>query len=303
MALSIDQVIRRVPQWFDANNLTVSTLGGGITNQNYKIKVGGESFVLRIAGANTDLLGIDREAEFIAQSTAGRLGIAPEVFYFIKPEGYLVTRFIEGSPLTPQELKQPDNLKVVVDMLKKFHSSTSIPGTFWVPQIVADYTKIAKRHNIKFPNNFDWLLDCLDEANNAFQYEPLPHCPCHNDLLNENFLIDNQKIYILDWEYAGMGDRFFDLANLSVNHEFTDVQDQLLLEFYFGEVSEKLWAHLKVMRIISDYRESMWGLVQLGISELDFDFREYADKHFQRLTSNLENPDWGEWIDIIKGNN
>lgn len=300
MTESIDQVIRRVPHWADAANLTYSPLGGGITNRNYKVEVGGESYVLRIAGVNTDLLGIDRDAEFEASSMAGELGIAPEVFYFIRPEGYLVSRFIDGSPLPPEEVKQPENLKAIVEMLKKFHASPTIPGTFWVPQIVKDYSAIATSHQIEFPHHFDWLLECLADAVDAFNADPLPHCPCHNDLLNENFLVENQRIFILDWEYAGMGDRYFDLANLSVNHEFNDDQDDLLLQDYFGEVNDKNWARLKVMRVISDYRESMWGLVQMGISELDFDFREYADKHFDRLTGNLEDPNWGKWLEIIK---
>jgi len=114
-------------------------------------------------------------------------------------------------------------------------------------------------------------------------------------LLNENFLFDG-NIRILDWEYAGMGDLFFDLANLSVNHSFSDEQDRLLLEYYFGEATEQLWARLKIMKIMSDFRESMWGLVQIGISELDFDFREYADKHFDRMTKNMLDPHWGEWL-------
>jgi thiamine kinase-like enzyme len=302
MASSIDRLIRRIPQWVDEGDITYSPLGGGITNHNFKVDVGGSSYVLRIAGANTDLLGIDRNAEYAAHSTAGKLKLAPEVVYFIEPEGYLVTKFIEGVPLPPKEVKLPQNLKTIVEMLKKFHSSSPIPGTFWVPQIVQDYSAIAKKHNIKFPENFDWLLDCLADAVEAFKHDPLPHCPCHNDLLNENFLVDEEQIYILDWEYAGMGDRYFDLANLSVNHDFSDGEDQLLLEFYNGQIDQKSWAHLKVMRIISDYRESMWGLVQMGISELDFDFQEYSDKHFKRLTNNLEDPNWAEWLAIIRGN-
>ncbi|MCJ7534764.1 MAG: choline kinase family protein [Anaerolineales bacterium] len=299
MTVSVDQVIRRVPQWATAADLTYTPLGGGITNHNYKIETGGESFVLRIAGENTDLLGIDRDTEYAANTTAANLNIAPEVVYFIKPEGYLVSRFIEGRPLPPPEVKKPENLKEIVTMLKKFHATAPIPGVFWVPQIVQDYSRIAKHHGITFPDNFDWLLDRLDEATAAFQHDPSPHCPCHNDLLNENFLKITNQIYILDWEYAGMGDRYFDLANLSVNHEFDDDQDKQMLKYYFAEFSDKSWAHLKVMRIISDYRESMWGLVQMGISELDFDFRQYADKHFDRLTRNLEDPNWGEWLAII----
>ncbi len=302
MTSSVEKVIRRVPEWKDAPDLIFTPLGGGITNQNYKVETGGESFVLRIAGLKTDLLGIDRNTEYEASSTAGRLGIAPQVVHYLEPEGYLVSRFIAGEPLPPEQVKQPENLEKIVGMFKCFHDTSPLPGVFWVPQIVRDYTVIANDNSISFPENFDWLIDCLAKAEAALENDPLPHCPCHNDLLNENFLVEDGRIYILDWEYAGMGDRYFDLANLSVNHEFDDHQDELLLRYYFGEVSTQSWAHLKVMRIISDYRESMWGLVQMGISELDFDFRQYADKHFERLTKNLEDPNWEEWLAIISGN-
>lgn len=302
MTLSIDQLLRRVPQWVDAPELTYSPLGGGITNRNFKVDTADASYVLRIPGANTGLLGIDRNTEYVANKTAGEMLIAPEVVYFIEPEGYLVTKFIDGKPLPPIEVKRPENLKSIVEMLKKFHAAPPIPGAFWVPKIVEDYSVIAKQHKIDFPKNFGWLLDRLNDAVEAFKADPLPHCPCHNDLLNENFLIEDEQIFILDWEYAGMGDRFFDLANLSVNHDFTDVEDELILQYYFGEINPRDWAHLKVTRIISDYRESMWGLVQMGISELDFNFREYADKHFERLTTNLEDPNWGEWLAAIRGN-
>ncbi len=300
MTLTVKEAIARVPAWKDASGLTVTPIDGGITNKNYRVDHGDDSYVVRIVGANTDLLGINRDHEYAANLAAGKLGIAPQVFYFIQPEGCLVTRFIKGKPLPPAELKLPENLRMVARMLKNFHSLPPIPGVFWVPQIVKDYARIARQYHITFPDNFDWLIDCLEEAEAAFARDPLPQRPCHNDLLNENFLVENEHIYILDWEYAGMGDLYFDLANLSVNHEFSDEEDQLLLSFYFGEVSSMNWARLKVMRIISDYRESMWGLVQIGISELDFDFRGYADKHFNRLTSNLSDPRWQEWLSIIK---
>ncbi|HSF83429.1 MAG TPA: choline/ethanolamine kinase family protein [Anaerolineales bacterium] len=300
MALTVKEAIARVPAWRDASDLKVTALGGGITNKNYRVDLGDDSYVLRIVGANTNLLGINREHEYAANLAAGKLGIAPQVFYFIQPEGCLVTRFIKGRPLPPAELKKTDNLRKLAGMLKNFHSQPPIPGVFWVPQIVRDYAQLARQHQVTFPENFDWLIERLEEAEAAFASDPLPHRPCHNDLLNENFLVENEHIYILDWEYAGMGDLYFDLANLSVNHEFSDEEDQQLLTFYFGEVSEKHWARLKVMRIISDYRESMWGLVQIGISELDFNFRGYADRHFNRLTGNLNDPRWQEWLSIIK---
>ena len=117
-----------------------------------------------------------------------------------------------------------------------------------------------------------------------------PPAPCHNDLLNANFISDGERIWIVDWEYAGMGDRFFDLANFSVNHELSADENEELLRMYFGEASEDDVRSLTLMRFMSDFREAMWGVVQQGISELDFDFADYAGSHFERLRATADDP-------------
>ena len=132
----------------------------------------------------------------------------------------------------------------------------------------------------------------------AFNKEPFAPKLCHNDLLNENFL-DDGHLRIIDWEYAGMGDVFFDLANFAVNHQLNDEQDRLLLTLYFSEATPKHLARHKLMKIMSDFREAMWGMVQQGISTLDFDFRGYADKHFARMTGSFEEERYGEWMEVI----
>ena len=112
---------------------------------------------------------------------------------------------------------------------------------------------------------------------------PQPTVPCHNDLLNANFIRSPDGIRIVDWEYAGMGDRFFDLANFAVNHELDDPGESALLTAYFGEARPRDAKHLRLLRFMSDFREAMWGVLQQGISELDFDFADYAARHFERL--------------------
>lgn len=303
MALTLQDAIARVPQWVNAKDLRYSPLSGGITNTNYRIDVGGDAFVLRMPGNNTDLLGINRENEYLANKAAGDAGIAPQVFYFIQPEGYLVTRFIEAQPLSPEELRTPPRIRQIATLLQKIHQLPALPSTFLVERVVADYSVIARQHQVAFPEQFNWLLARLADAVDAFRHDPLPLVPCHNDLLNENFLCRGEQVLILDWEYAGMGDRYFDLANLSVNHNFSNEEDRLLLEAYFGAVTEVNWARLKTMKILSDFRESMWGLVQTGISSLDFDYRAYADKHFARMIKNIKDPRWGQWLSTIRDAN
>ncbi len=302
MALAIDEAISRVPQWRDARDLIATPLGGGITNSNFRIDTGGESFVLRIAGEGTEHLGINREHEYAANLAAGKLGIAPEVYYFIRPEGYLVTRFIHGRPILPEEITQPENIRRVMQTVRKIHAMADIPGKFNVFEVVRDYSETARRYQVSFPDNFDWLMMRMREAEHALGTHPHQERSCHNDLLNANFLTNGQ-LYILDWEYSGMGDIFFDLANFSDHHNLSDEQDQWLLNCYFDKApTPDQWAHLKIMKIMSDLREATWGLVQIGISKLDFDFREYADRFFGRVLKNIKHPHWNEWFKEVSKN-
>lgn len=301
MALTLEQSLARVPQWVGAGDLKATPLGGGITNSNFRIDVGGEAFVLRIAGADTELLGINREHEYSANLAAGKLGIAPEVYYFIRPEGYLVTRFIPGRPILPEELCQPENLHRAMELVRKIHCMPEIPGSFDVFRIISEYSEIARSYRVAFPSDFNSLLERVQTAETALKLQPLTLHPCHNDLLNANFLFTD-RLYILDWEYAGMGDIFFDLANFSDHHKLSDEQDRWLLECYFGSCSASEWAHLKIMKIMSDLREAAWALVQIGISKLDFDFRDYANQFFGRVVENIQNPEWNEWLKEVSTN-
>jgi len=295
MALTIEEAIARVPQWVNAADLKASPLSGGITNQNFRIEVNGNVFVLRIPGADTELLGIVRSTECAVSQAAGKIGIGPEVIYVIEPEGYLVTSFIEGHQPSPEELGQPQNISRVAVAIRRIHKLDPISETFSPFRVVENSTAIALRFKVGFPDNFSWLIKQMNAAETALLKSPIPAQLCHNDLLNANFLDDGQ-IRILDWEYAGMGDPVFDLANFSVHHEFTDQQDRWLLESYFGEVTSANWARIKLLKVISDFREAMWAMVQIGISKLDFDFRGYADKYFARTTQGMQGEKWQGWL-------
>lgn len=295
MTLAVEEVIARVPRWKGQSDITVTPLEGGITNRNYRVDVKGKSYVVRVSGDNTELLGINREYEYRTQVIAGELRIAPEVVDFIEPEGYLVSKFIEGRPIPPEELRQPQNIQRMAEVLNEIHSMPSIPGVFSPFMVVRNYTKIAQKHHVSFPDKFDWLISQMNDAEAAMMNTSRIQRPCHNDLLNGNFLLAD-KLYVLDWEYAGMGDVFFDLANFSNNHELSEDEDELLLDCYFGNVSWQSIAHLNIMKIMSDFREAMWGLVQVRISDLDFDFLGYANQHFYRLLQRALNPNWDTWL-------
>jgi thiamine kinase-like enzyme len=269
-----------VERLWPGRSVTIAVLSGGITNRNYRVDVDGGSYVLRVGGKDTNLLGIDRVTEHEASLRAAETGVGPEVVEFIEPEGWLVTRFIHGRSIPPDEVRTPEGIRRVAAALRKVHGAARIPGWFDAHQVVDAYRDEAVAHGVAIPAEFVAAERTSERIRRT--RGPQPMVPCHNDLLNANFL-DDGEIRVVDWEYAGMGDRFFDLANLSVNHDFGLAEDGRLLAAYFGTEVEAHLAALRLMRFMSDFREAMWGVLQSGISELDFDFSGYAAKHFERL--------------------
>jgi thiamine kinase-like enzyme len=268
---------------------SLEPLGGGITNRNFKVTLdGGDNVVLRIGGKDTQLLGIDRNVEHEATRAAAACGLAPEVVAFVEPHGYLVTRYVVGRPVAEDEVRRPETLATIAESLRRFHQSAPIPGRFDAFRVVEAYHATAAGRGVAPPPAFTEAKALADRIERA-RGEPTL-CPCHNDLLNANFIHDGARIWIVDWEYAGMGDRFFDLANFAVNHELSDDQNADFLRAYFGQVDEEHVRALTLMRFMSDFREAMWGVVQQGISELQFDFAEYANTHFERLTRTAADP-------------
>ena len=274
----LEAAVERV---WPGRDVRIEVLGGGITNHNARVEVDGEAFVLRVAGKDTDLLGIDRLVEVEATRAAAALGIGPEVVAFVEPEGWLVTRFIEGEIPAPGAMQAPANLARVADALRAFHGGKPIAGAFDSFRVVERYLETALARGGSVPDAYEAAHEIaarIEELRAA-----APSVPCHNDLLNANFLDDGVRLRIVDWEYAGMGDRFFDLANFSINHELDAGAREALLGAYFGQARAEDVRALELMRFMSDFREAMWGVVQSAVSELDFDFAGYAAEHFERM--------------------
>ncbi len=223
--------------------------------------------------------------------------MGPEVVGLVEPEGWLVTRFVEGRPVPPEEMRRPERVREAAETIRRIHDGPPIPGRFDAHRVVEAYHATAAAHGVRIPAAYDDAKRVADRIEAV--RGPQPECPCHNDFLNANFIDDGTRLRIVDWEYAGMGDRFFDLANFSVNHEFGDAENEALLAAYFGEAREPDVASLRLMRFMSDFREAMWGVVQQGISELDFDFEAYARDHFERLARTAADPGFERALDRL----
>ncbi len=267
-------------------------LEGGITNRNYRAVFGGYQYVIRLPGKDTSLLGISRVAEQLANGAAARLGIAPAVA--LADADCIVTEYLAARPLDSREVS--DRIELVAEGLRSFHDSgTQLPVRFWVPDVIDAYASIVRDRGGALPAAYGEAQRLARRIGEALPLDD--PVPSHNDLLPANILAIGDGVALVDWEYAGLGHRVFDLGNLAVNNDFDSAAEERLLHAYWGEPpTPGRLAALRLMKVMSDAREAAWGVVQGVISELDFDFAGYAQKHFDRVARSASDPALEEWL-------
>jgi thiamine kinase-like enzyme len=228
----LSDILRRLETSLGPLSGEPKPLSGGITNRNFRATLGGADYVIRLPGKDTDLLGIDRQAERLANEAAARLGIAPAVAATL--EDCLITDFIVCEPVQRQDLL--DGVEAVARALRSFHDSgTRLPTSFSVPELLEAYAAIVRGRGGTLPGAYSEAVFAAARVTAALPVA-VPR-PCHNDLLAGNIIrvVSDGSIRIVDWEYAGMGDPRFDLGNLSINNGFDEASDERLLRAYHGE--------------------------------------------------------------------
>jgi aminoglycoside phosphotransferase (APT) family kinase protein len=249
--------------------------------------VGSATFFLRLSHEDTALLGIDRVAEYEAALAAAASGVGPEVVAHLPEHGCLITAWVPGEPLAEGDMEQGSVLADVVRVVSTIHAGPALPTTFDAFRIVEEYRSVSEEHGVAIPDAYEAAL----------ARAPVPPRPCHNDLLADNFLKGDDGFWLVDYEYSGMGDPFFDLGNLSINNGLSEASQERLLRLMFGEPTDAHRARLQLMRIMSDYREAMWGVIQQGLSTLDIDYVAYADRHFDRLSRSMADERFERWLE------
>ncbi len=297
MVGGLDEIVARLGSKLAPASGRPRELGGGITNRNFRVTFGDADYVVRRPGKDTELLGIDRRAERMANEAAAALGIAPAVAATL--DDCLVTSFVSCRSLTSAELA--DEVVQLARDLHAFHDcGVQLPTRFDVPELLEAYAAIVRSRGAALPSEYAETMRVAANICAALSAER-PQ-PCHNDLLAGNVIrsLDDGRLMLVDWEYAGMGDARFDLGNLSVNNDFDEGVDERLLSAYHGAApTDPQRAALALMRVLSDAREAAWAVVQGELSELDFDFAGYAREHFERLRAAATQPLFDEWLDSV----
>lgn len=271
------QRIQALSYW--TRPVTAEPLPGGITNHNYLVRDAGQLYVARLCVDKT-LLGIDRRNEVVCHRAAHACGIAPELVH--QEDGVLVSQFVAGRTLTPEGVRDLGFIPRLVDVLRRLHDSWDrLQGEmlYFSPfQTARTYARTAAGLNARLPSDIDDLLD--DAAGLSRRLGPFVPVLCHNDLLASNILDAGDRIWLVDWEYAGMGHPLFDLAGVCANCAFSEAEELALLSEYRGGIDERELGELRILRIMSSLREGLWAVIQTVASDLDFDYVRYADENF-----------------------
>jgi thiamine kinase-like enzyme len=259
-------------------------LAGGITNQNFKVEDRGKRYVVRV-GSDIPVHGVVRANELAASRAAYLAGLAPGVVH--AEPGIMVFDFIEGRTFTPDDIRNPDNLPRLIEMVRRCHRDIPQylrgPGAmFWVFHVVRDYGHTLRDGGSRHLPILDDLL--ARAARLETTVGPIDVVFGHNDLLAANFLDDGKRLWLVDWEYAGFNSPLFDLGGLASNSELSREQAEAALALYFGRpVDDELRRRAAAMTAASLLRETMWSMVSEIYSTVDFDYAAYTAENLRRF--------------------
>lgn len=278
-------LVERIPLFAEAGKIHVAPLENVISlnNANFRVQADSVEYVLRVASDDARWLGVRRDEEFAAMQSAAAIGIAPPVLY-AEPEGHFLTPFIHGRHWKPEEFREPINLHRVAETLCKLHQVTGLPHTGSMYQRIERLMDSATELGQPLPPNLADFRTRMRDIELMRQADPrFTPGLAHNDFWANNFLDDGAQLWLLDWEFAGWGDGFLDLATTSYAGGYDAAQEVQFLDAYGGELPADL-AILHAMKFIVSFFEAGWALVLHGLrGSSDFNYARHAQQMWQRM--------------------
>jgi thiamine kinase-like enzyme len=296
--------LARVPFFGDARlwNVGAERLNGALTNHSYKVTTDGGVYVLRLAGEGTCDY-VDRPAERHNARVAAAAGVNAEVLYFDAKAGTMLTRFVEGAPMDGgEELRRdPGALSRAVSALGRVHRLGRVfRSRFDVFARDDRYLDLLFGLGMPPPEGYYDLERETEAIRRALEASPVTLAPCHNDPWPGNLLDTGDRVYVIDWEYSGMNDPVWDLADLSVEAGLEPEQEWAMLEVYRGgPVPPALYSRLELYKAMSDLHWALWGFVQHANGNPAEDFRAYALERLERCKKRVGSPGFGRHLGVV----
>lgn len=259
---------------------------GGMTNKNFKVTLGEQDYILRIPGNGTEEM-ISRRSEKHNSMIANRLGLDTDIHHFNDKNGIKLSKFIENAEtINPTTAKREDNMILIADVLKKLHTSDEkFNNTFDVFNKIEDYEVLLNKSKGQNYDDYFEVKEKVIRLKDLLEKIGIENKPCHNDTVPENFVRDNERLYLIDWEYSGMNDPMWDLAAHILECGFSQEDEELFLNTYFnGNIDEKYKTKILIFKICQDFLWSIWTNIKEAKGD---DFGSYGEKRYTRAKDNL----------------
>ncbi len=298
MGVTVEQVVAAVERWHGLD-VEVSPLTGGLTNANYLVIADGERAVVRIPGADSGILAIDRVNEIHNTKAAATTGIGAPVLEALPELGVMVLEYIDGVTMSNATLAATGMPERIASSLRRLHAGPRFLRDFDMFRLTDHYLAVVDERAIEVPVGYRDHLTALPEIERALQAHPVATVPCHNDLLAENYLDDGHLLRIVDYEYSGNNDPAFELGNTCQELGWDDERIEAICAAYYGEATEARLARLKLQMIMSDVGWTLWAAIQARISEIDYDFAGWATERAARAAEKLDSAAFPGWVAAV----
>ena len=296
MTSRVDDAVARVSLWH-GEDVNISQLSGGLTNENYLVEAAGQRYVMRIPGQSTELLSIDRTNEVYNTKAAATTGIGPRVLEHVPGIDLLVLEFIPGSTMSAKALQSEEMTARMAASFRRLHEAPRFLKDFNMFRLIEYYLGIADEHQVTIPEGYRERLPAIARIEHAISAGALSPAPCHNDLLCENFIDDGDTLRIVDYELSGNNDPCFDLGNSAQEAELDFELRAALCAAYFGREDAQQLARMNLFALMSDIGWTLWGAIQAKISAVEFDFVGYYTSRWERALDGVHSERFPRWLE------
>src|SRR5438067_2602541 len=286
--MPLEEVLSSVPELREAQS--VEPLAGGLTNTNYKVTSPSGRYVVRIFGKDTSLLAIDRENEVHNTVAAAETGVGAPFVAALPAHDALVLGFLEGEVMDAEKLRRGDRLEAVAYACRRLHGGRRFLHDFDMFEIQPRYLAIVRERGFRLPDRYEGFEPQIRELERAMRVHAEPTVPCNNDLLAENFIEVGGEMRLIDYEYSGNNEASFELGNVWSESNLSLEQLEELVAAYWGRSLRNKVARARLWGLMSKYGWTLWGSIQVGISDLDFDFWGWAMEKYERAVEELDGP-------------
>jgi thiamine kinase-like enzyme len=271
---------------------TVAPLPGGLTNRNYKVTTPEAVYVLRHSSHSNAELAVDRLAEYENSLRAAAAGVGAPVVEFRPELSVLLIGFLDGDTLSDEHLQHAGMLPRIAEACRRLHAGALFVNRFDMFKLQREYLERVQRRGFRLPPGYGDHGAAIGRIEAALAVHRVTLVPCHNDLLAANFIDDGRTVSIIDYEYSGNNDPYFELGNIWSECHLSLEQLEELVRAYDGTVTRHHLARARLWGLMSQYGWTLWASIQDGASAIDFDFWAWGMEKYERAAATLGGPDF-----------